>query len=137
MRRQLSNAIKHWVYIAPIIKYPKNAKEFNALVSVLDELLTIVGDDEKHQLMGLVDILSYLIASYEEKHCKHQQPTIKGVDVLKFLMQEHNLKQSDLAEVGSQGVISEILTGKRKLNLRQMKLLAHRFNVDFLTFVDE
>jgi HTH-type transcriptional regulator / antitoxin HigA len=50
-------------------------------------------------------------------------------------MGEHNLKQSDLSEVGSQGVISEILSGKRKLNLRQIKLLSKHFNVSPAVFL--
>jgi HTH-type transcriptional regulator/antitoxin HigA len=44
-------------------------------------------------------------------------------------MSEHGLKQSDLTEIGSQGVVSEILNGKRELNTRQIKLLAKRFSV--------
>ena len=43
----------------------------------------------------------------------------KDIDALKFLMKAHHLTQSDLSEIGSQGVISEILRGKRPLNLRQ------------------
>ena len=39
-------------------------------------------------------------------------------------MEEHGLKLSDLHEIGSQGVISEILSGKRQLNVRQIKLLS-------------
>jgi len=44
-------------------------------------------------------------------------------------MEEHSLNQSDLAEIGSQGVISEILRGKRELNTRQIRALAKRFAV--------
>ena len=39
-------------------------------------------------------------------------PKIKGQDSLRFLMEEHGLRQSDLPEVGSQGVISEIFGWK-------------------------
>jgi HTH-type transcriptional regulator/antitoxin HigA len=49
--------------------------------------------------------------------------------VLAFLMQSHGLRQSDLPEVGSQGVVSEVLAGKRELNLRQVTALAKRFRV--------
>jgi HTH-type transcriptional regulator/antitoxin HigA len=44
-------------------------------------------------------------------------------------MEEHGLKQTDLKEIGTQGVISEILSGKRKLNLRQIVQLSKRFSV--------
>jgi len=45
------------------------------------------------------------------------------------------VKQADLKEIGSQGVVSEILNGKRSLNVRQIKLLAERFSVSPATFI--
>jgi HTH-type transcriptional regulator/antitoxin HigA len=50
-------------------------------------------------------------------------------------MEEHDLKQSDLPEIGSQGVISEILSGKRQFSVRQIKLLSKRFNVSPAVFM--
>jgi HTH-type transcriptional regulator / antitoxin HigA len=50
-------------------------------------------------------------------------------------MEEHGLKQADLPEVGSQGVVSEILSGRRELNLRQIQALAGRFGVDPSAFI--
>ena len=135
MHQQLSEAIKHWNHIAPVVKRPKNKKEFNELVAQLDELLDIVGDDENHRLMGLVDAISGLISSYEEQH--FQEPATKGIDALKFLMKTHHLSQADLPEIASQGVISEILREIRPLNLRQIKLLAKRFHVDPSTFISD
>ena len=50
-------------------------------------------------------------------------------------MEEHGLTQSDLPEVGSQGVISDILRGKRELNVRQIRTLAKRFHVSPAVFI--
>lgn len=50
-------------------------------------------------------------------------------------MEQHSLTQSDLPELGSQGVMSEILRGKRELNLRQIKALAERFHVPAALFI--
>jgi HTH-type transcriptional regulator / antitoxin HigA len=50
-------------------------------------------------------------------------------------MEEHGLKQADLPEIGSQGVLSEILSGKRQLNARQIKLLSKRFKVSTAVFI--
>jgi HTH-type transcriptional regulator/antitoxin HigA len=50
-------------------------------------------------------------------------------------MEDHGLKQSDLPEIGSQGVISEILSGKRPFNVRQIKLLSKIFNVSPAVFM--
>ncbi len=131
----LDEAIKYWDHIAPIVKHPRNDKEFNILVSYLDRLLEIVGSDENHHLAGLVDAISNLIAAYEEEHYPAQKT--KGIDALKYLMEAHQIKQSDLRKIGSQGVVSEILNGKRSLNLRQIKFLAAFFHVDLSTFIDD
>lgn len=57
--------------------------------------------------------------------------------MLRFLLEQHGLKQGDVREVGSQGVVSEVLSGKRALNLRQMRALAQRFSVPIGTFIDD
>ena len=38
---------------------------------------------------------------------------------LLHFMDEYSLNQSDLPEIGSQGVVSEIINRKRDLNIRQ------------------
>jgi HTH-type transcriptional regulator / antitoxin HigA len=48
--------------------------------------------------------------------------------MLRFLMEQHGFTQG-LPEIGSQGVVSEILNGKREPNVRQIKALAERFQV--------
>lgn len=83
--------------------------------------------------MGLVEIVGDLIEDYESAH--HPLPPTIGLQALKFLIEQHGLKQSDLPEVGSQGVVSEILAGKRELNLRQVRALGKRFGVSPATFI--
>jgi len=100
---------------------------------ILEALLDETGGDEDHPAMGLVDIVGDLIEDYEAEH--HALPETTGVQALKFLMEQHNLKQSDLTEIGSQGVVSEILAGKRELNIRQVRALSKRFAVSTATFV--
>jgi HTH-type transcriptional regulator/antitoxin HigA len=39
-------------------------------------------------------------------------------------MEAHGLTQSELPEIGSPGVVSEILSGERELNIRQIRHLA-------------
>lgn len=46
-----------------------------------------------------------------------------------YLIQEDGLSQSDLLEVGTQSVISEIPGGKRQLNVRHIRALSDRFGV--------
>jgi HTH-type transcriptional regulator/antitoxin HigA len=51
------------------------------------------------------------------------------VKIIRFLMAEHGLTQSDLPEVGNQAKVSEYLVAKRSLNVRQVKALSDRFNI--------
>jgi HTH-type transcriptional regulator/antitoxin HigA len=99
MSKELTKVIQCWDKISPVVTYPKTKKAFEKLQHYLDELLTVVGDNEKHHLMSLVDHISYLITIYEEKH--YAMPAKKGVKALQYLMDEHGLKQSDLLEIGS------------------------------------
>jgi HTH-type transcriptional regulator / antitoxin HigA len=103
------------------------------MTEMLQALLDETQGEEKYPAMGLVDIVGDLIEDYEAK--QHPLPEVTGVQALKFLMEQHGLKQSDLSEIGSQGVVSEILTGKRELNIRQVRALSERFGVSAATFV--
>jgi HTH-type transcriptional regulator/antitoxin HigA len=103
------------------------------MTQMLESLLDEAGGDEHHPVMGLVDIVGDLIEDYEAE--QHQLPEVSGIDALKFLMAQHGLKQGDLKEIGSQGVVSEILTGKRELNVRQVRALSQRFGVSTATFL--
>ena len=93
----------------------------------MNELLDEIGDDEGHPLYGLLETLGTVIHAYEEIH--HPMPAASGSEMLRYLMDEHGLTQSELPEIGSQGVVSEILSGKRQLNTRQISALAMRFCV--------
>lgn len=103
-------AAEHWQYVSPVLRKPENEAAYDALVCGLDELLSLVGEDENSPLMSLVDILSDWIEAYDHKH--RPMPEASGVDVLRYMMREHNLTQSDLPGVGAQSVVSEVLSGK-------------------------
>jgi HTH-type transcriptional regulator/antitoxin HigA len=132
----LEDTIQHWKHISPVIHEPQTDDEYEQLTSMLDRLLDIVGEDESHELMGLVDVISHMISMYDEAH-EEQITEGSSIDALKFLMEQHGLDQSDLKnEIGSQGVVSEILNGKRQLNITHIKKLAKRFHVTPATFID-
>ena len=111
----------------------RDEAHYAQMTQVLEALLDEAQGDENHPAMGLVDIVGDLIEDYETVH--HPLPDVTGVQALKFLMQQHGLKQSDLPEVGSQGVVSEVLAGQRELNIRQVRALSERFRVSPATFV--
>lgn len=121
-----------WPALEPLFLI-RNEREYDAAVNRLNELLDEVGTDEKHPLYGLLDTLGTLIAAYEQEH--EPLPPVSGADMLRFFMEEHGLRQGDLPEIGSQGVVSEILNGKRELNVRQIQALAARFGVSPAVFL--
>ncbi len=122
----------HWTVISPILSI-RTEDEYDQAINRLNQLIDEVGTDESHPLYDLLDTLGTVIHAYEEVH--YPIPESAGVDVLQYLMEEHNLRQSDLPEIGSQGVVSEILNGKRELNVRQIRTLAERFRVSTAVFI--
>src|SRR5262245_815668 len=100
---------------------------------MLDEIIDEIGQDESHPLADLVEALAMFIHSDEETRAKIREET--GPEVLRSLMEEHRLTQSELPEIGSHGVVSEILSGERDLNIRQIRRLAKRFGVSPAVFI--
>ena len=123
---------RSWTHVSDLFKI-RNEQDYDLAVEHLNTLLDEVGTDERHPLYSLLDTLGTVLHAWEEQH--HSMPECEGADVLRFFMVEHNLTQSDLPEVGSQGVVSEILRGKRDLNVRQIRALSKRFGVSPSVFV--
>jgi HTH-type transcriptional regulator / antitoxin HigA len=117
---------QQWVEIAPYLTI-NNGFEYDQAVARLNSLIDEVGTNTAHPLYTFLDTLGIVIEAYEEQHYPISDSS--GVDMLLHFMDEYSLSQSDLPEIGSQGVVSEIINGKRELNIRQIRALAKRFNV--------
>ncbi|MBI2906111.1 MAG: transcriptional regulator [Chloroflexi bacterium] len=129
----MTNDIKRrWAAISPLFSL-HNEQRYQLAIKRLDELIDEIGTDEEHPLYELLDTLGTIVHAREEQH--HKMPDSGGKDTLRFLIDEHGLTQSDVPEVGSQGVVSEILRGKREMNVRQVRALAKRFHVSPAVFV--
>ena len=133
MNIQLKEIAKVWPNIQPIFSVPHNEKDYNKLVNLLDNLIDEVGNNENHPLTSLMETIGSLVETYESQYINEIEGT--PIDALNALLAEHGLKQSDLPEIGSQGVVSEILSGKRQLNVRQIKMLSKRFKVSPAVFI--
>lgn len=107
--------------------------DYEKAVAALNRLLDAGAANENHPLADLVNTLGSLIGEYDDVHYPAQE--VSPLAMLRFLMSENSLAQSDLPEIGSQGVVSEILNGKRDLNVRQIKALSGRFHVPPGVFV--
>jgi HTH-type transcriptional regulator/antitoxin HigA len=94
----------------------------------MNQLVDLVGGNERHPLAGLLDLVGELVAAYESR--VHPVPDARPRDVLRLLMEQNGPTQTDLhRELGEQPVVSAILNGKRKINSRQATALAARFRV--------
>ncbi len=112
----------------------RSAVDYERAVTSINALLDAGARDEEHPLADLLEMLGDLISEYE--HTLLREAASTPGEILRFLMQQHGLGQSDLPEIGSQGVVSELLAGKRSLNVRQIRALASRFGVSPSLFMD-
>ncbi len=133
MIAELEKVKANWKEVKDFLSVPHSKKEYNKIVSLLDLVIDEVGNKENHPLAPLLEVLGSLVESYEKEHFKPLDA--KPIEVLKFLMEEQNLSQKDMKQLGSQGVVSEILSGKRELNVRQIKELSKRFGVSPAVFI--
>ncbi len=107
--------------------------QYERMSRLLQTLVDVVGDGERHDLADLLDLVGDLVEAWEAVHV--EIPEAEPRAVLRLLMGQHGLKQGDLAEIAAQSVISEILAGKRRVNARQAKALADRFAVSAAVFL--
>tara|TARA_B100001989_G_C24521183_1_gene455933 strand:+ start:1227 stop:1655 length:429 start_codon:yes stop_codon:yes gene_type:complete len=133
-KKDISKMLRVWPSVSKVVSTINNDRQYNRAVKLLDSLIDEVTQKPDSVKESLIDTLGTLIKEYEDRNIP--EPQANGIDALKYLMEEHNLKQNDLSEIGSQGVVSEILNGKRELNLRQVKLLSQRFSVSPNVFID-
>ena len=102
--------------IAPI----RDEKHYQQMSDLLEGLLQEAGSDPNHPALELVEIVGDLIEDYEGLHSS--LPKATGLDALSFLMAQHGLRQSDLPDIGPQGVVSELRGGRTELNYRKWRV---------------
>jgi HTH-type transcriptional regulator / antitoxin HigA len=134
MHEALEKAVQHWGMVAPVIDTPKTPEDYETLLENLRDAMTLVENRPKSPLAGLIKAMTIAAQDYENSQMLEQQGG--ALLALRYLIKLHGIKQSELKEVGSQGVVSEILSGKRTLTLRHVKELAKKFKVSPNVFID-
>jgi HTH-type transcriptional regulator/antitoxin HigA len=83
---------------------------------------------------AILQLLVTLIEEFENKHYPIEPAPPHAV--LQHLMEAREIKQADLVGiVGSKGVVSEIVNGKRAISKTQAKVLGEFFNVSPALFI--
>lgn len=106
-------------------------EQLEVALRLVENLMSKKRTAEEDELFLLV---SSLVEAYENLH--HAIEPLPPLDLLKELMEDRQLKQKDIAPIfGSQGVTSEILSGKREINKSQAKKLAEFFSLPVELFI--
>ena len=107
-----------------VIRTEKANEEYTDALYALDQRSAELTRAEKE----LAELLTLLIENFESK--RYKLPHAKPVEILRFLMDQHGLRQKDLVDVfGTRSIVSEVLSGKRKLNREHIQRLSDRFHV--------
>jgi HTH-type transcriptional regulator/antitoxin HigA len=114
----------------------RTVAEYEAAAKLLDSLVlrTDLNNGEK----DYVDALSVFIEDYDRRHKICDTSGRTALDMLRHLMDVNDLDVTGLGTVlGSKGVASEILHGKRSLSKSHIFKLAERFSVDPGLFLEK
>jgi HTH-type transcriptional regulator / antitoxin HigA len=104
-----------------------------------NEAATLLAESLEHRQRtpeedALLELLIILIEKFEET--SYPLPNLEADRMLLHLMEARNMKQEELVGViGSRGVVSEIVNGKRSISKAQAKVLGELFHVSPSLFI--
>lgn len=127
-----------WVYLICLhsmtLATPiKTEEEYEQALQVFEPLFFKKNRTPEERALFL--LLRTLIEKYEEEH--YPIPAVSPHEMLQHILEYSGLRQADLVEMGlgSSGVVSEIVNGKRAISKAQAKILADRFKVSPSLFI--
>jgi HTH-type transcriptional regulator/antitoxin HigA len=106
-----------------------------ANVAEVADAMVLHQDDFTADQTDYFDLLCSLMEDYDAANVKW--PKVRGVDVLKHLLEEHSLAAADLSRIlgGSRNLGAMILRGERSLTLPHIRKLAAHFKVNAQLFI--
>ncbi|NJN92256.1 MAG: transcriptional regulator [Leptolyngbyaceae cyanobacterium SL_5_14] len=117
-------------YIELLQKFPPRPIRSEAELLVVQEVIDTLLDSGEitPEKQDYINVLGILVHEYEEKHVSI--PDLSGVELLKALIDEFELKQKDLVPIfKTESIVSEILSGQRRFTVEHIEKLAVFFNV--------
>jgi HTH-type transcriptional regulator / antitoxin HigA len=122
-----------WQKITFLLIPIANEEDCNIREEQLNNLIKLNEQKKDPQISYLINRIALTIQEYEKQEFPLEKAT--GIEVLQYLMTEHNLTESDLPEIGNKKLICDLLNGKKELTLTMIKALARRFQVTERTFL--
>ena len=133
--RAIQQTIKHWGHVVPYAHVPRNEAEYEKLLIFVDELMDWTRHHKDDRATSLLSLIASNIEAYENK--RYLSRKVSPIETLRLLMDEHDLGQDDLPEIGSQSLVSKILNGERQLTLEHIHSLSKRFGVSPAVFFSD
>ena len=135
MSAAIKQTISHWGHIFPYTHIPRTEAEYEKLLQFVDELMEVSRQQKNDEhVTSLLKLIAKNIEEYETK--RFPSKAVSPIEILKFLMDAHDLGQNDFPEIGGQSLVSKILSGERFLTVDHIKYLAKRFGVSPVVFID-
>lgn len=110
-----------------MVKPIKNKKQYEDTLSRVYALMqknALPDSKESDEL----EVLSILVKEYENEH--YPVPKPKPLEAIKFRLEQMNMSEAELSDIlGSRSRKSEILSGKRKLNLAMIRKLTEKLQI--------
>jgi HTH-type transcriptional regulator / antitoxin HigA len=105
--------------------------DLTATQAVIDALLD--QGELRPEEQAYLNVLGALVYDYEQQHVPI--PDISGVELLKVLIADFDLRQKDLVPIfKTESIVSDVLNGKRKLTVQHIKELAQFFHISPAVF---
>jgi HTH-type transcriptional regulator / antitoxin HigA len=84
-----------------------------------------------------LDVITEFVDEFDQSK-KVRWPKVRGVDMLKHLLEEHGMKAADLSRIlrASRNLGAMILRGERRLTLNHVRILARHFGVSADLFLE-
>ena len=118
-----------------MIKIIGTEEEYRQTLAVVEYF--VFKKDRSPEELALYDLTIMLVKDYESKICpmddwRAQSPT----EMLQYLLETSGKRQADLVGViGSSGIVSEVVNGKRAISKSQAKKLGEIFQVSPSLFI--
>jgi len=129
------NSCHQTLKLLVMLKPIKNKKQYEA---ALDRIYTLMQKDlkENSKLSDELEILSLLVKNFEDRYFPVPKPN--PVEAIKFRLEQMGLSESQLANIlGFRSRKSEILSGKRKLNLAMIRKLHDKLSIPASVLIQE
>jgi HTH-type transcriptional regulator / antitoxin HigA len=124
-------------YADLLIAFPprpiRTAEQFLATQKRIDALID--KDELSEDEQDYLNLLGTLVYEYEEKTV--EIPDIYGVEMLKALIEEFELRQKDLTSIfKTESIVSDVLNRKRSLTVEHIQKLSQFFHVSPSVFFE-